>query len=166
MKQKQSLYECFPKALKDALFPWFQSKYHLQEIRMRTNQPLLLRCDGEEFGIDGQGLRVREREHAKIVTATEIQDTLSYISDYSLYAYEEEMKQGYLTTKNGCRIGICGRAIVEDGKIKNIHPISSLNIRFPYEMKGCGSLLLDYIWKENTVLSTLIVSPPMCGKTT
>ena len=166
MEKRQALYECFPVELKEALFTWFQPKHQLQEIRMRTEQPLILRCDGEEFSIDGQGLRVQGREYAKIITAKEIQDTLSYISDYSLYAYEEEIRQGFLTTRNGCRIGICGKVIVEDGRIKNIHPISSLNIRFPHEIKGSSSDLIPYLMKNGQVLPTLIISPPMCGKTT
>lgn len=168
MKQKQSLYECFPRELKEALFTWFLPKHQLQEIRMRTNQPLILRCDGEEFSIDGQGLRVKERKHAKLVSDKEIQDTLAYMSDYSLYAYEEEIRQGFLTMKNGCRVGICGKVIVENGNIKNIYPISSVNIRFPSERKGCSSPLLEHLVekKKGNIVSTLIISPPMCGKTT
>ena len=94
------------------------------------------------------------------------QDTLSYMSDYSLYAYEEEIRQGYLTTKNGCRIGICGKVVLEGGRIKTIHHISSLNIRFPHEIKGCSEKLLPYIIEGDKVHNTLIISPPMCGKTT
>lgn len=166
MEMKQSLYECFPMELKKSLFTWFQPKHQLQEIRMRVNKPLILYCDGEEFSIDGQGLRVQEMRDAKIIVAKEIQDTLSYVSDYSLYAYEEEIRQGFLTTKDGCRIGICGKVIVENGMIKNIHPISSLNIRFPHEVKGSSSPIIPYIIEKKQVLPTLIISPPMCGKTT
>ena len=69
-------------------------------------------------------LPVREKEKY-IVTKEEVRETMEYISHYSLYAYENELKQGFLTIEGGHRAGVTGKVIVEQGKVKNIQYISS-----------------------------------------
>ena len=132
----------------------------LQEIRMRIGQPLILLEDGEEkIPVDGNG-----REH--VVTKEEIRETLEYISHYSLYAYEYEMKQGFLTIEVGHRVGISGKAIIENDHIKNMQFISSINLRISHEVLGCADQVLPYITANRQLCHTLIISPPGCGKTT
>ena len=132
----------------------------LQEIRMRIGQPLILLEDGEEkIPVDGNG-----REH--VVTKKEIRETLEYISHYSLYAYEYEMKQGFLTIEGGHRVGISGKAIIENDHIKNMQFISSINLRISHEVLGCADQVLPYITANRQLCHTLIISPPGCGKTT
>lgn len=132
----------------------------LQEIRMRIGQPLILLEDGEEkIPVDGNG-----REH--VVTKEEIRETLEYISHYSLYAYEYEMKQGFLTIEGGHRVGISGKAIIENDHIKNMQFISSINLRISHEVLGCADKVLPYITANRQLCHTLIISPPGCGKTT
>ena len=70
---------------------------------------------------------------------------VSLLSAYSLYAFAEEIRQGFLTIEGGHRIGFCGKAVMEDGKIKTLHPISSLNIRIAREVKGCADHILSLI---------------------
>lgn len=132
----------------------------LQEIRMRIGQPLILLEDGgEKIPVDGNG-----REH--VVTKEEIRETLEYISHYSLYAYEYEMKQGFLTIEGGHRVGISGKAIIENDHIKNMQFISSINLRISHEVLGCADQVLPYITANRQLCHTLIISPPGCGKTT
>lgn len=132
----------------------------MQEIRMRIGQPLILLEDGEEkIPVDGNG-----REH--VVTKEEIRETLEYISHYSLYAYEYEMKQGFLTIEGGHRVGISGKAIIENDHIKNMQFISSINLRISHEVLGCADQVLPYITANRQLCHTLIISPPGCGKTT
>ena len=131
----------------------------LQEIRMRIGQPLTVMIDGEE-----QILPLKERAH--IVTKEEIKETIEYMSRYSLYAYENELRQGFLTLEGGHRVGVAGKVIVDRGKVKNIQYISSLNIRIAHEVIGCADELIPYITKNKKVCHTLIISPPRCGKTT
>ena len=132
----------------------------LQEIRMRIGQPLILLEDGEEIiPVDGNG-----RGH--VVTKEEIRETLEYISHYSLYAYEYEMKQGFLTIEGGHRVGISGKAIIENDHIKNMQFISSINLRISHEVLGCADQVLPYITANRQLCHTLIISPPGCGKTT
>lgn len=90
------------------------------------------------------------------------------ISNYSLYAYEEDIRQGFITIKGGHRIGIAGECVMEKGEVKTIRNISSINIRVCSEVIGCSDKLIKYIYsqKENRIFNTIIISPPKCGKTT
>jgi len=131
----------------------------LQEIRMRIGQPLSIMSGGEEKILPSA-------EKAHIVTKEEIKETIEYMSKYSLYAYENELRQGFLTLEGGHRVGVAGKVIIDRGKVKNIQYISSLNIRVAHEVIGCADELIPYITKNKMVCHTLIISPPCCGKTT
>ena len=126
----------------------------LQEIRLRINKPIYILYKG------------KSSELPHITTKEELQETLDYISNYSLYAYEQELRQGFLTIKGGHRVGIAGQVIVEQGRIKNFSYISSVNIRVAHEVKGCADKLFPHILEENRIGHTMIISPPGCGKTT
>ena len=131
----------------------------IQEIRMRTGQPLrIVRGNREAV------LPAPDKPH--IVTKEEMRETMDYISHYSLYAYANELRQGFLTIEGGHRIGVAGKVIVEHEKVKNIQYISSVNIRVSHEVIGCADSILPYITKNRQVCHTLIISPPFCGKTT
>ncbi|MCI8292755.1 MAG: stage III sporulation protein AA [Hespellia sp.] len=132
----------------------------LQEIRMRIGQPLIITSGGHEI------IPSLYNENEHIVTKEEIRETLEYISHYSLYAYEHEMRQGFITIEGGHRVGVSGKAIIEGNSIKNMHFISSINIRVSHEVIGCSDQVLPYITANKMLCHTLIVSPPRCGKTT
>lgn len=156
----------FSKQLQQALLIWLKQDRRLEEIRLRVNRPLFIRYGGQESMIDKRGDITTKEIDAVKISGNDLQEIFLKMSEYSFYAYEDEIRQGYLTTKEGCRVGICGKVVCDSGKIKTIHHISSLNIRFPYENKGCSKWLLPYLFNENQVEHTLIISPPMCGKTT
>lgn len=126
----------------------------VQEIRIKSNKPIIVNTAKKEIMLNC------------IVTQEEIKQILVRISNYSLYAYEEEMRQGYITIKGGHRIGIAGECVLVNGEIRTIRNISSLNIRICREVIGCSNEVMRYITKEDRVFNTLIVSPPKCGKTT
>lgn len=133
---------------------------YLQEIRLRTGKPLLMIYRGDEL-ITGPG-----RGGPYIVTKEDIREMVGYISNYSLYAYEQEMKQGFITIEGGHRVGMTGQAIIEDGKVKNIKYISSVNLRIAHEVLGCADEIFPYVALNRKLCHTLIISPPRCGKTT
>ena len=101
-----------------------------------------------------------------VVSKEEVRETMEYISHYSLYAYENELRQGFLTIEGGHRVGVAGKVIVEENQVKNVQYISSVNIRMSHEVLGCAGRVLPYITKNKQVCHTLIISPPRCGKTT
>lgn len=130
------------------------SKEKIQEIRIKVNKPIIINLNDKEVILKYE------------TTINDIKEILVKISNYSLYAYEEELKQGYITIKGGHRIGIAGECVIVDGKVRTIRNISSLNIRICREVIGCSNELIKFIINKDRVYNTLIVSPPKCGKTT
>lgn len=129
-------------------------KEHIQEIRVRINKPVIIIKEGTECILD------------KVISTDDIKFIVQRISNYSLYAYEEDIKKGFITIKGGHRIGIAGECVMDKDGVKTIKNISSLNIRVTREFIGSSLPLLNYIVEDNKVKNTLIISPPKCGKTT
>ena len=63
-------------------------------------------------------------------------------------------------------MGIAGKTVLDGAKIKSLKYISYINLRLSHQIKGCASQLLPYVISKGNVCHTLIISPPMCGKTT
>ena len=101
-----------------------------------------------------------------IVNAGDIKRALELITNFSMYAYENEIKNGFVTLPGGHRIGICGEACLSGGQITHLKSVQSLNYRFAREFVGCSNVLMKRIFSNGIVKNTVIVSPPMCGKTT
>lgn len=139
----------------------------LQEIRLRVNSPLIVIYDNKEFFVAERSELVNQEGEAYIITKNEIRETMEYISNYSLYAFEEEMKQGFITITGGHRVGIIGKVVLEENRIKSMKHISFLNIRLSHQVKGCADKVIPFITsREGDCYHTLIISPPRCGKTT
>ena len=113
----------------------------IQEIRLKINKPIIIYTNKKEIVLYYD------------VTKEDIKYILQRISNYSIYAYEEEIKQGFITLKGG-------------HKVKTIKNIASINIRICKEILGCSKKILKYIIENDVVKNTLIISPPKCGKTT
>lgn len=127
----------------------------IEEIRLRCGQNVRLQSGS------------LERIISHIVTADDLVKTLNSLIKYSYYAYEEDLAKGFITIEGGHRVGICGKAVVKNGQTSLIKEISSMNIRFAKEIKGCSDKIAGYLVDgDGKPLSTLIVSPPGCGKTT
>lgn len=139
---------------------------NLQEIRMRVDAPFILVIGGEECFVSLDGNLTRDVRCALTVTSGDLKETLQYISGYSMYAFEDELRQGFITVQGGHRVGVAGKIVTEDGKIKTMKYISFLNIRLAHEITGCANHILPYILEDGKVCHSLIVSPPRCGKTT
>lgn len=126
----------------------------LQEIRFKIGKPIFFQIGNIE--------KLASYE----VKREDIKSIVQRMSNYSIYSFEEEIKQGYLTIKGGHRVGICGRCVIDEGKVKTIRDISSLNIRICREIYNASKLVMPYIVENGHVLNTIIISPPKCGKTT
>ena len=138
----------------------------LQEIRLRAGRPLAIVERGREVFLTGDGARTREAGAAWRVTAQELRETMEFVGEYSLYAYEDELRQGYLTIRGGHRVGVAGRTVLDGDKVKSVRYISCVNVRLSHEVPGCADPVLPYLWGDEGLLHTLIISPPRCGKTT
>lgn len=139
----------------------------IQEIRIRVNKTILVYLYGKEYSVDEKGNLNAKLELGRVFSYGEIQELVDYWCQDSRYAFQEELKRGYLTIKGGHRIGICGELIFDrEQKVQTIKYISSLNIRIAHQIKGVSKKLLPYLYEGETLIDTLLISPPGCGKTT
>lgn len=138
----------------------------LEEIRMRVHKPLMAYRNKEEFFITETGGLSNTASYGVLPREEDLVDTVEMMSDYSLYALEEELRNGYITLLGGHRVGLVGRTVVEAGKLKTMRYISGLNIRISHQVLGCADEVIPYVTSGQAVLHTLVVSPPRCGKTT
>ena len=138
----------------------------LQEIRLRAGRPLMVQYGGKEAFLTEQGNKTKDPDSAFFVTEQELRETMEFVGKYSLYAYEDELRQGYLTLRGGHRVGVAGKTVLDGDKVKSIRHISCVNVRLSHQIKGCGDRVLPYLYGENGICHTLIISPPRCGKTT
>lgn len=140
--------ESYEKIFKDIRFE------NIQEIRINANKPIIINYNNKE--IIGEVIFRKE----------DIETMVRRISSFSLFAFSEEIKNGYITINGGHRIGICGECTVEDGKVIGIKNISALVIRINKEIRGCSNNIIKYLIYKDMIKNTLIISPPKCGKTT
>jgi stage III sporulation protein AA len=126
----------------------------LQEIRLKCNKPVMLNVDNKEVILN------------YITNQNEINNIFNKISNFSVYAFEEDIKQGFITIRGGHRIGVTGHWVNDDGAIKSLKSVFSINIRIAREIIGCSNGLLPHVVKGDKVYNTILVSPPKCGKTT
>lgn len=178
MDKGLNLWKIFPKQLRNMLAGLVIDFHGLQEIRLRTEAPLMVVYENREFFVTKGGTLTTIAGQAYEVSGEDIRVTLDLISQFSLYAYEDEIRQGFITIQGGHRVGIAGKVVMEQGKIKTIRYISFLNIRLSHQVKGCGQGLIPLICEQMSVSggsqkgegiivrNTLIISPPGCGKTT
>nr|WP_197702863.1 stage III sporulation protein AA [Thermoanaerobacterium sp. RBIITD] len=142
-------------------------KAKMEEIRLRINKPLMIHIDNQERFISSEGRIVDLADFAYRVTNDDCEKALQLISKSSIYAFEDEIKNGYITLKGGYRVGICGKCVLENGMIKTIINVSGFNYRIMRECIGVSDEIMRYILKQSdTIYNTLIISPPQCGKTT
>ena len=122
----------------------------LEEIRIRSNGSIALKfATGQEI-------------LCKNISYEDILQTIQLMCDNSIYSYQNEICNGYITIKGGHRVGISGNCVIENGKVINIKYISSINFRVAKQILGCGNKALQYILKipDNSIYNTLIISPP------
>lgn len=138
----------------------------LQEIRLRVGKPLAVTAAGGNYFVSPKGELLQTFQGALRVDWDMIVKSLEFMSRSSLYAFESEMRNGYITVEGGHRIGMVGRTICQNGQIVGINPVAGLNVRISHEIRGCADKLLPHVTEAGLLLHTLIVSPPGGGKTT
>ena len=182
MERKEEILKIFPRELRQILGKVPAKFSQLQEIRLRAGKPALLVCGGREYaiGIGGELLKTEEMEPLEfegkgkralcIISPEQLSQIVEYMSSYSLYAPEEEIRQGFFTIQGGHRIGLGGRTVVQNQEIRLMKFISFLNVRIAHQIIGCADDLMGFLYQkeagESRFLNTLLISPPRMGKTT
>ena len=138
----------------------------LREIRLRTGRGLMIETSAGEMLLNASGRTVAFEQEAYRVTEADVKTALELLTGYSVYAFEEELRQGYFTVEGGHRIGVAGRAVVEGGRVQRLSYISFLNFRVAHECKGCSETLFRRLYGDGLYYHTLLFAPAGCGKTT
>ncbi len=134
-------------------FSGFDLRENVCEVRVREDRPARMRMlDGSELA-------------GGVAKRADMDALMRLLTEDSLYARENEMRQGYFSVSGGMRVGICGLANTRDGRISRISGVSSLCIRIPHVARGCAAMLAENMLKR-PLSGELILSPPGCGKTT
>lgn len=130
------------------------------EIRMRKGFPIkILKMDKQEY--------LQDNKFNKIICSNEdIITVLENVTENSLYAFNDRINQGFITTSEGIRIGILGECVFSEGKIIAVKNFNSLNIRIPREVLGCGQAVYKHVLFKDKILNTLVISSAGYGKTT
>ncbi|MEW6545632.1 MAG: stage III sporulation protein AA [Bacillota bacterium] len=138
----------------------------LEEIRLRVARPLAVGSYGRETFVCSDGRFTSRPEEAYRVSRGDVEATLQLLFRGSLYAVEEQLRQGYVTVAGGHRVGFCGRAVLEDGHIAGLVDISSLSFRICREVPGAADPIIPFLVVDGRVVGALILSAPLGGKTT
>lgn len=129
-------------------------KDELEEIRIRVGQPV-------EW-VFSTGIIRGE----KSIREWDVAEVMNYLTDYSWYAFSDEIRRGYFTIKGGNRVGVSGRTGCVGDRVENISDVGMINIRVAHQKIGCASEIMECIRNEDRIFNTLFVSLPGRGKTT
>lgn len=150
--------KCFPKHIQDLIENNINNEEidSLEEIRVRNNIPLILKI--------GQAEKVLNYK----ISSEDINYIFQKICENSVYSYQSQITNGFITIQGGHRVGIVGSAVIDtDGKVANFNYISGLNFRISRQIIGCSNQLINEIYNcEGSIYNTLIISSPGVGKTT
>lgn len=150
-----NIFKYFPDEISETINEYFmqdaeEKKKTIEEIRLRADKPIQLKFNRFE-----KILNINSSQES-------ILKTIQHVCDNSIYSYQKQICEGFITVKGGHRIGISGSAVIQNNKVTNINYISSLNFRIAKEIKDCSNKLLKYVLdlENNNIYTTLIVSPP------
>lgn len=136
-----------------------------QEIRLRAEKPVAICCGAKLYFLRQDGSPAKESSGVfRTVSKQELQDTVRGLCSCSVYSFQNELKQGYLTIQGGHRVGICGTAVLSGAEVASVRDISSVNIRIARQIPGAADGLFRKI--EDFSGGLLLAGPPSSGKTT
>lgn len=151
MEPMERICACLPKELAGRAR---QRAERLTELRLRPGgRPRLCFADGDELLADA-------------LSPAAFEETLARMLEFSVYAWEDEMRRGFFTLPGGSRVGVCGRFAVEDGRLGAVSYISAVCVRVAREVRGAGSALASAMLEGGGIKSALLLSRPGMGKTT
>ncbi len=159
----QDLLQYFPERLRESIAAFGDG---LTEIRLRREKPIILMRGSDMFFIDSNSrvTKAFDSECVKVASA-EIDSFLYAIFINSVHSFQEDICSGFITLSGGHRVGLCGTAVVRDGKIKNIKNINGFNVRVSRELIGSGEDIYNRIFCSG-LKNVLIAGVPASGKTT
>ncbi len=137
-------------------------KKNTQEICIKVNKPLTIFTNNKSFFISKNGELSYKADESLIATQEDIFETMKIL--YNLSSIHDKIKNGFITLKDGHRVGLCGTATISEGKIINVSDVSSINLRISREIKGCSDPIFDIL--GTNIENTIVIGAPSSGKTT
>ncbi|MCI8497145.1 MAG: Flp pilus assembly complex ATPase component TadA [Clostridiales bacterium] len=136
------------------------------EIQLRAGSPLMLGCASDDLFVFPDGTASPFwREGAVEISPQRLQQIFAALCGYSVHSVQKEIQSGFVTLRGGHRAGICGTAVVENGKVVSIRDISSIHLRIARQFFGAADPVIRQLRKTG-VQGLLLAGPPSCGKTT
>ena len=137
----------------------------ITELSLRAGKPVCLYLGRRLVFITRNGRLTDDPSAPELLQTSmmDIGDIVLRLCDYSVYAYQNEINSGFITIGEGVRVGLCGCAVTDGGRITNIRDIASLNFRVAREIKGCSDQLLSLV---DPLKGVLLCGEPSSGKTT
>ena len=151
----QAIFDYVPKAIEQELknVSRHLSFQEIEEIRFRVGRPIEITANRKTVFLP------------YLLSREEAEQIMEKLSKHSFYTLEEELKRGYITIEGGHRVGLAGRVILEEGRVKGIRDVSSFNIRIAREKIGVAEAFVPFLY-ESRWHHTMIIGPPQSGKTT
>jgi len=135
------------------------------EIRLRAGKPAAITRGGSNWFLDGSGQVSNMPRHGFIVTRDDIEKSVIRMCGYSLHTHQDEIISGFISLPGGHRAGLCGTAVLTEGKISGVREISSINLRIARDIKDAAVPVIKAAFRDG-IASLLLVGPPASGKTT
>lgn len=153
------------KMLGEQLYTYLENRYlfsKIYELRIRNGKPIIINYNGDFQAV------LDSNRCAVVADKALIQRIILVATGQSLYSHNDQLKQGFITSIGGIRIGVSGEIVYnEKNEVSTIRNFTGLTIRLPHAVRGCADCALQYIVQDNkSVLNTLLISKPGCGKTT
>ncbi len=135
------------------------------EIILRTERPMCIESPQKRYYFTENGCitdSIFSQSMVKTPKRT-MMEIFQNICNYSVYSFQNEINNGFVTMRGGHRVGLCGTAVVDNGKIVTVKDITTINIRIARECVGCSDRFFP---KLNPKKGVLICGVPCSGKTT
>lgn len=156
-----------PKHLSDIFNSFDKATLNLiTEIRLRRNKPIMIYLKNVAYFISIGGRPVNSFSANTIIMDDESFDFITdRLCNRSYHTNMHTMIDGYITVRNGSRVGISSTAVYKDNILNSVKDIQSINIRIAKEHKDCSRKVLNLLYAQNTP-SIIVAGAVLSGKTT
>lgn len=166
MDEEQEFLELFPDTMRCGFRNVAARLKQIQEIRLRVGRPVIIYAHGREYFLSEDGELLYESKRALCPDKFYMDRLFAHLCGYSVYAYEDEIRQGFLTVLGGHRIGLGGEVVCKERELVSMKNVNAMNIRIAHQIKGAAYGVMPQLFEGEEFLNTLIISPPGSGKTT
>ena len=136
-----------------------------EELRFRVGQPVTVTLPSGSWYLSGGRLfPFGDLSGLPVLTPSDLDALFASLCRYSVHAFQEQLRSGYVTVRGGHRAGLCGTAVVSGGRVTSLRQISSVNLRIARDVPGASEEVLEGWSPADGGL--LLVGPPGSGKTT